>query len=105
MSKTVFAVVADEAGVTAEIRGTTTAEVRALLPKVSDLLDTLDAQAPPAESVQHRVAAAALDQAGVGANGQVLAALSAFLQQLAPLLLQILPLFIKPGTQTSPSTN
>jgi len=33
----------------------------------------------------------------VAANGQIIAALSAFLQQLAPLLLQILPLFIKPN--------
>ena len=61
----------------------------------------LDDSTTTAKPVCGTVASAAADEPIYGANGQVLAFLSALLQQLAPMLLQILPLFIK--TPANPS--
>ncbi len=60
----------------------------------------LDDSTPAAKPVCGQVQAGETFEA----NGQILAALSAFLQQLAPLLLQILPLFIKPNATPSNPT-
>jgi hypothetical protein len=99
MSKTVFAVfavVADESGVTVEIRGESTAAVRAYLPHASTALDTLDAQAASVCSTRcsHTATVHALCAkygVNVGANGQIIAALIAALQAAGPAIEQLLP--------------
>jgi hypothetical protein len=96
MSKTVFAVVSDEAGVTAEIRGESTAAIRAYLPHVSTSLDTLDAQAGAVCSTRcdHRATVHALCAkygVNVGANGQIIASLIAALNAVGPAIEQLLP--------------